>query len=67
MKKKPIIITQAVIDAAKEWQAQPSSKAIMAQARARCKALKTLQATADAHGVDYWAVRKYIFNTIHKP
>lgn len=66
MKKKKHIITEAVVAAAKEWQAQPSAKAIMSEARARCKAIKSLKTIAAEKGIEFWALHKYIFRTIHK-
>jgi hypothetical protein len=49
-----------------EWSAQPSSAAIMAEARARCKNILSLKAVCTKNNVDFWAAQKYVYHQIRK-
>ena len=59
-------ITAEVIAVCEAWQKQPSCKAIMAEAKARCRQVKSLVQMSREAGVDEWATNKYIFKTIRK-
>ena len=59
-------ITPEVVAVCEAWQQQPSCKAIMAEAKARCKQVKSLAQMSREAGVDEWATNKYIFKTIRR-
>jgi len=59
-------ITPEVVAVCEAWKAQPSCKAIMAEAKGRCKAIKSLVQMSREAGVDEWATNKYIFKTIRR-